>query len=93
MPYLMECETIEKYAELANELMLQFVEINIGYPDCMLNSSLAKRLIHLRDKYGIYFTMHMDEQADPFAFNDEIRTAWLRVFTRAIKVAQQADSW
>lgn len=90
IPFLMECGSPEACAELCRELRLDFVELNISFPACQLEALTPERLRGLSAKYGVYFTLHMDEQADPFAFNRNVRQAWLDTFRQAFSLAKAA---
>lgn len=90
MPYLMELGTPEMCAALARDLGLDFVELNISFPACQLERLSAQALRALREKYGVYFTLHMDEEADPFAFNHRVREAWLDTFREALALCREA---
>ena len=91
MPYLMTCGTVENCAALCHELKLDFVELNISFPACQLETLTPDRLRGLMDRYGIYFTLHMDEEANPFSFNQAVREAWLDTFRRAIVLCRAAE--
>lgn len=88
MPFLLENETIEECAALCQRLRLSFVELNANFPACQgLN---AKALRALAGRHGIYFTLHIEEECDPFAFNMRARKAWLQTVQDAISLAREA---
>lgn len=89
MPFLLEHHSIEESAALCQRLRLSFVELNANFPTCQ--SLDAAVLRDLAERYDIYFTLHIEEQCDPFAFNHQVRAAWLETVRRAIRLARQAD--
>lgn len=87
MPYLTELDSIEACCALARELGLSFVELNANFPSCQ-GEKLDPALLHrLARKYGVYFTLHVEEECDPFTFNGAVRAAWLRSFRHALELA------
>ncbi len=91
MPFLMELETIEDAARLCHELGLSFVELNANFPACQLHRLDAGQLRQLAGEYGISFTLHIEEECDPFTFNPAVRDAWMDSVRAAIRLAKEAD--
>ena len=87
MPYLLEMHSIEDCCALAKELGLQFVELNANFPDCSLDVLDPVELHRLSLKYGLYFTLHIEEDCDPFTFNTKVRNAWLKSCRHALSIA------
>ena len=73
MPYLLEMNSIEECCALASELGLSFVELNANFPACQVDRLDPAELHCLEKQYGLYFTLHLEEECDPFAFNDTVR--------------------
>lgn len=88
MPFLLETPTPEAACALARELGLAFVELNMNFPQCGLERLDADALRALGRRYGLYFTLHLDEGLDPFAFNPLVREAWLETARRALRLAK-----
>lgn len=61
MPFLLETRSIEDCVRLCAELGLDFVELNMNFPQCRLSALSADRLNEIRKNSGIYFTIHLDE--------------------------------
>ena len=87
MPYLLEMHSIDECCALAHELGLQFVELNANFPDCQLDRLDPVALHQLKIKYGLYFTLHLEEECDPFAFNAAVRSAWLKSARYELSIA------
>ncbi len=90
MPYLMELDTLEEAARLCHELGLSFVEVNANFPACRPDKLDASALREMAARYGIYFTLHIEEECDPFTFNPAVREAWMQSVRRAIRLAREA---
>ena len=87
MPYLLEMHSIKECCTLANELGLQFVELNANFPNCLLEKLDPAELHRLGQKYGLYFTLHLEEECNPFSFNSAVRTAWIASIREALSLA------
>lgn len=87
MPYLLEMSSLEECCALAHELGLSFVELNSNFPACQSDVLDPMKMHQLAKRYGIYFTLHVEEEFDPFSFNSVIRDAWLRSFRRSLTLA------
>ena len=87
MPYLLEMHSIEECCALAKELGLQFVELNANFPDCLLEVLDPVELHRLGCKYEVYFTLHIEEEFNPFTFNSTVRAAWLKSMRHALSIS------
>ncbi len=88
MPFLLENPGIEDAAQLAAELKLDFVELNMSFPACSLDRMDKGLLNSLQEKYGIYFTFHLHEEMAPCSFSPYVRDAWMREARDAILLAR-----
>ena len=89
MPTLIELNTIEECAALCSKLGLNFIELNMCFPQYQnLNVSLLKEM---SQKYGIYYTIHLDENLSPCDFNDRVSNAYIETTLYAISVAKQLN--
>lgn len=87
MPYLLEMHSVEECCALARELGLSFVELNANFPACQVEMLDPAMLHRLSRKYGVYFTLHVEEECDPFTFNQTVRAAWLKTVRKALSIA------
>lgn len=93
MPTLIEIPVLEETIKLANELSLSFVEMNMNLPQYQ-TSILEKNILslnELKEKYNIYFTIHLDENLNVCDFNDDVRKAYLSTVVRTIEIAKQLN--
>lgn len=91
MPTLIELNTLEENVRLCAELKLNFVEINMNLPNYQCGALDAKELTALACKYGIYFTLHLDENLNPFDFNPLIAEGYRETVRQSIALAKEAD--
>lgn len=87
MPYLLEMHDIEECCALAHELGLSFVELNANFPDCLVERLDPAALHQLGQKYDLYFTLHIEEECNPFSFNSMVRAAWMKSVRHALEIA------
>ena len=70
MPTLIEIYDLEESAKLCQELGLKFMELNMTFPQYQIEQMEdVERLQSIADKYGIYYTIHLDETMDVCNFN------------------------
>ena len=55
-------------------------------PECLD----ADRLLELKEKYGIYFTVHIDESLDPVCVNAGVAQAYLDTMLKTVALAKKA---
>lgn len=90
MPFLLELASVEEAAALCSELSLDFVELNLNFPTCQAEAPDVQSLYRLQRRYGVAFTLHLEEECDPLCYNPAVRRAWLESIRRALVVAQAA---
>ena len=90
MPTLIELPAPEDCAKLCRELGLQFVELNMNLPQYQPDRIDRDRLRKIREEYGIYFTIHLDENLNPADFNPYISQAYLRTAEDAIALDRKS---
>lgn len=84
MPTLIETDTLEECAELCGNLGLQFIELNMNLPQYQLGEIEEKRYRAVMEKYGIYFTLHLDENLNVSDFNPYVAQAYLKTVRESI---------
>ena len=89
MPTLIEIYDLEESAKLCQELGLKFMELNMTFPQYQIaQMEETDRLQEIADKYGIYYTIHLDENLNIADFNPLVRDAYLKTVRRTIEVAK-----
>ena len=89
MPTLIELDTIEKNTALASELGLDFVELNMNLPQYQLGAADKERLGYLSKNYGLFYTIHFDENLNVCDFNDYVSDAYLRTVKDTVGFARK----
>ena len=89
MPTLIEIKTPEACAALCRELGLAFVELNMNLPEYQSDKLDIEELRRISNDYGIYFTIHFDENLSPCDFNERVATAYTETVLRTIDIAMQ----
>lgn len=89
MPTLIETRTIEECAVLCRELGLEFIELNMNLPQYQLCNINADFLNKIAEKYGIYYTVHLDENLNVSDFNPYVADAYLRTVLETISLAKE----
>lgn len=87
MPTLVELPRLEDCAALCRELGLDFIEVNTSFPQYQPDGLDADDMAALASKYGLYYTVHMDESFDPCHVNPRVRQAYLDTAMETIDLA------
>lgn len=88
MPTLVECKDIDDCAELCHRLGLKFIEINQSFPQYQPASMDLNHLKELKERYGIGYSIHMDESMNPFDFNAAVAEVYRRNAVESIEFAK-----
>lgn len=89
MPSLIELKTLEENCRLCSSLNLDFLEINMNFPEFQTESFDAGIYGALKEKHGIYFTIHLPESMDVADINIKVRNAWLETVCETIEFAKK----
>ena len=91
MPTLIETSTLHECAKLCAESGLDFIELNMNLPQYQLNKINADYFKNIADKYGIYYTIHLDENLNISDFNSYVAEAYKKTVLDTIGIAKQLD--
>ena len=90
MPTLIENSTIEENIELCSRLGLNFIELNMNFPEYQIDKlENTGKFINAAENKGIYYTIHLDENLDVADFNPLVADAYLETVRRTIEVAKK----
>lgn len=89
MPTLIETVTLEDCAKLCAELGLDFIELNMNMPQYQLDKIDAEYFKSIADKYGIYYTIHLDENLNVSDFNPYVAQAYIKTVADTVEIAKQ----
>ncbi len=88
MPTLVECNDIFDCVKVAKKNALDFIEINMSFPNYQPHSLRADVLASLAKEEGIFYTIHADEQLNPFDFNPAVADCYFKVMAECIDFAK-----
>lgn len=90
MPTLVENGTLEDNICLCKRLNLQFLELNMNFPEYQLHKlEHTDQFFRAADKAGLYYTIHLDENLNVADFNLLVANAYLETVKRTIEVAKK----
>lgn len=88
MPTLIELPDLQQSAALCKRLGLKFIEINMSFPQYQQDALDIEELIRIKNTYGIYYTVHLDESLDPCNVNRDIARVYLESALKAVELAK-----
>jgi sugar phosphate isomerase/epimerase len=91
MPTLIELPSLEATVLLCHELQLDFVELNMNLPQYQADQLDIDELQQLADRYGIYYTIHLDEAFNPHDFNKRVAMAYTETALQVIDLAEKLN--
>lgn len=91
MPTLIELSTLEETAALCKRLGLRFVELNMSFPQYQPENMDIAALREIKEKYGIFYTIHIDESLDPCSVNPGIARVYTETALKAVELAKALD--
>ena len=91
MPTLIETDGIEDCAALCRDVGMRFVEINMNLPQYQVQVMDPKRLKKAAADYGVFFTVHLDENMNIADFNPYVTDAYIRTVRETIRLAKDLE--
>lgn len=85
IPTLIEAPGAEESAALCRELGFDFVELNMNLPEYQRLDVPALKSV--AERYGIYYTIHFDENGDMCYFNPRVADAYLETMLETLRAA------
>ncbi|MDE5990966.1 MAG: sugar phosphate isomerase/epimerase [Clostridia bacterium] len=92
MPTLIETNEIQDCAKLCRDLGLSFVELNMNLPQYQHDKIDVDLFNALAGKYGITYSIHLDENTNVSDFNPYISKAYLRTVEDTIEIAKRLNA-
>lgn len=89
MPTLIELPEIEDCAALCRELGLEFIEFNMNLPQYQPDTIDISRLERTAEKYGIFYTIHLDENMNVADFNPYVVEGYFRTLRDTIELSKK----
>lgn len=91
IPTLIESPDMKDCAKICNELGLQFVELNMNLPQYEPEMIDIPRIRSVARDYGIFYTLHLDENLNPWDFNVHVQEAYTQTVIDSIRIAKELD--
>ncbi len=91
MPTLVECPDIFACCDVAEKYGLDFIEINMSFPQYQTETLDISALRTLMREKGLFYTIHADEQLNPFDFNKSVSECYFKIFGEYIEFAKALD--
>ena len=88
MPSLIETKTVEQSAAICRELGLRFVELNMNFPQFQPWSMDAEELKRIAAEYGIFYTVHLDDDLSIADFNPYVCEGYRKTVREALELAK-----
>lgn len=92
MPTLIELDDIEANVNLCKSLGLSFIELNMNLPEYQPNRIDVDKLKYLKDRNKIFYTIHLPEEFDIGNFNDDIKSAYEKIFNDTVMIAKSLNT-
>ena len=92
IPTLIEIPDFQRTVELALELQVDFIELNMNMPEFCPESLPAKAIRECHRKTGLDFTIHMPDDTDLASFHDSIREGHVARFGETARWAAEAGA-
>lgn len=92
MPTLLENKDIDDCVGLCKSFNLDFIELNMNFPQYQIDGIDTQHYKELMKKNGIYYTIHLEEELNVCGYNKEVRAAYLKTVRQVIEIAKQLDA-
>lgn len=92
MPNLVECASLLECAELAKAEGLDFIEINMSFPEFIPARFDIENANKIAKEYGLFYTIHVDEALNPFDFNKSVSDCYFTVMRDTIRTARKINA-
>ncbi len=89
MPTMVQMESIREGAALCRELGLDFLELNINFPQFTLEAMDVEELKAIREEYGIDYSLHLDDEMSIADFNPYVADGYCRTVYDAVALSKQ----
>lgn len=89
MPTLMEHRSLEECAALCKNLRMNFIELNMNLLEFQTDRIDVDKLNAIREKEGIYFTFHLDENLNVCDLNQKVADAYSKTVMETIAIAKK----
>lgn len=88
-PTMVEMENLEQAVNVCADLKLDFLELNINFPQYLLTQLNVEKLRELSEKHRIFYTLHLDDEMSIADFNPYIAEGYCRTVYDAIELSKK----
>lgn len=88
MPTLIEAGDIETCISLCKDLNLDFIELNMNFPQYQLDRINTSYYKKIGDSTQIFYTIHLEEEFNPCGYNKAVTKAYLDTMIGTIAMAK-----
>ena len=88
-PTMVEMESLEQGIQICRNLGLDFLELNINFPQYLLNRLDADKLRKLSVESGVGYTLHLDDEMSIADFNPYIAQGYCQTVYDAIELSKK----
>lgn len=88
-PTMVEMENLDQAARVCADLKLDFLELNINFPQYLLKNLDVRKLRELSEKHGIFYSLHLDDEMSIADFNPYIAEGYCRTVYDAIELSKE----
>ena len=88
-PTMVEMEDLAQAAAVCGDLKLDFLELNINFPQYSLTQLDVETLKTLSARYGIFYTLHLDDEMSIADFNPYIAQGYCQTVYDAIELSKE----
>ena len=92
IPTLIEFENLDECAAFASSLSLHFVKISMDLPLYQYDKLNCDYINKLKEKYGVFFTVHLPAFLNISDFNSLVKEAWFETVKEVISFAKETES-
>lgn len=91
MPTLLENKDIDDCALLCRKLSLDFIELNMNFPQYQTDMIDIEHFKEVGEKNRLYYTIHLEEDLNVCGYNKEVTAAYLRTVEKTVGIAKQLE--
>lgn len=92
MPTLLENRDIDDCVVLCKKLSLDFIELNMNFPQYQTDTIDIEHFKEVSEKNHIYYTIHLEEDLNVCAYNKDVTAAYLSTVEKTIGIAKQLNA-
>ena len=87
-PTMVEMENLTQATAVCSQLNLDFLELNINFPQYLLQNLDVENLKKLSQEQGIFYTLHLDDEMSIADFNPYIAEGYCQTVYDAIELSK-----